>query len=119
MSNTPLWAVHIPGPDDLYAAPSEHAANQVAKYHNDTVVPALLKIRDSKPEAERAYFPPIEGCTANVVHWPWDDAGHAECLKDSWPEFIEELGLKPEDIATLPVDEPVVDTFTMDMFKGE
>lgn len=31
-----LWALHIPGPEELYAQPSEAAANAAAQRHRQT-----------------------------------------------------------------------------------
>jgi hypothetical protein len=106
-----LWAVHIPGPDDMAAAPSKEAAEYVAKHHNETVVPALQKFRDSRPEAEHAYFPPIESCMAYASPWPWDADEHAESVAEDWPEFLADQGLTVDG-----VEYATRETATEDMF---
>ncbi|OQS42287.1 hypothetical protein [Chromobacterium haemolyticum] len=107
------WAVHIPGPDDLYAAPSHAAAVFVAEHHNKTTLPAIQKIMDSKPPEERRMYPPIECITAEVVPWPWDAAEHEESLSDDWPEFLEEHGLTVDGVAYASRN-----ATTKDMFDG-
>ncbi|AVG17063.1 hypothetical protein CFN79_15035 [Chromobacterium vaccinii] len=93
------WAIHIPGPDDLYAAPSHAEAVFVAEHHNKTTLPAIQKIMDSKQPEERRMYPPIECIAAEVVPWPWDDAEHEESLSEDWPDFLEEHGLTVDGVA--------------------
>lgn len=69
-----LWAIHIPGPDEYHAAPSEDAANQMAKRHNDAMAEYLAK----HPLTEAA--PSMASITATSVPWPFDAESHAEEL---------------------------------------
>lgn len=107
------WAIHIPGPDDLYAAPSHAEAVFVAEHHNKTTLPAIQKIMDSKPPEERRMYPPIECITAEVVPWQWDDAEHEESLSEDWPDFLEEHGLTVDGVAYASRN-----ATTKDMFDG-
>lgn len=57
MSINELWAVHISGPDDLYAAPNKAEAERVAQEINETI-------------------PPETCIEASVVVWPYDELSH-------------------------------------------
>ena len=63
---TELWAILIPGPDDLIAFPSKEAAEQAAKYHNEYVY------SDRWPLPDRKDF-----YCAEVVAWPHGARSHA------------------------------------------
>lgn len=66
-----LWCVHIPGPDDLYAASSRGAADEHAFSLNE----AIRKFWERHPRTEND--PTEESMTAVVVPWPWDAESHA------------------------------------------
>jgi len=72
-----LWAIHIPGPDDIYAAPSEDAAKHMAEKHNA----AMREYFGKHPEKTGGDWPTVESTMACVIEWPFED-GHAEALKD-------------------------------------
>jgi len=75
MSTKPLlWCIHIPGPDDLIAAPSKAAAEHMAANDNHDL---------------GAYAPSRESVLAVVIEWPGgSEEEHAEALKkfdaDEW-----------------------------------
>ena len=75
MSN--LWAIHIPGPDDIYAAPSQDAAKHMAEKHNA----AMRGYFERHPEKAHDNWPTAESTLALVIEWPFED-GHAEALKE-------------------------------------
>jgi hypothetical protein len=77
MTPTPeLWALHIQGPDDLFAMPSKEAAQQQADILN-----AEFKAR----KAERGDNYPI--ITVAVIPW----GGSAESHAASMAEHLKEL----------------------------
>lgn len=71
MSDTTLWAILIPGPDDLFAMDSEAAAQKAAEEHNAAVKANGLAERFNI--AEDQLF-------AKVVSWPHSAESHAESL---------------------------------------
>lgn len=73
MNDTKLWALHILGPDDVYAAPSEEEATACAKQIND-----LLSARVN----QNTNYPPID---ALVILWPFSAEAHAADLP-KWKE---------------------------------
>lgn len=69
-----LWAMHIPGPDDIYAAPSKEAAEHMAKLHNASMDAFFEK-------HPRTQDDPSKVCvTAVVVPWPFGAEDHAEAI---------------------------------------
>lgn len=66
-----LWCVHVPGPDDLYAAAS-HAAAQA---HADALNAAMARFNERHPRTEND--PSEESMAAVVIPWPWDAESHA------------------------------------------
>jgi hypothetical protein len=84
MSTKPLlWCIHIPGPDDLIAAPSKAAAEHMAANHNA----AMNSYYDNHDLG--AYAPSRESVLAVVIEWPGgSEEEHAEALKkfdaDEW-----------------------------------
>jgi len=74
-----LWAIHIPGPDDIHAAPSEAAAHHMAETHN-----ALMTEYIEKNPGTIA--PPFgfwrDLVMAAAIEWPGTPESHANCLKD-------------------------------------
>lgn len=77
-TQTRRWAIHIPGPDDIYAAPSQDAARHMAEKHNE----AMRAWFERNPEKkENNCWPTVESTMASVIEWPFED-GHAEALKE-------------------------------------
>lgn len=76
MSDTTAWGIHIPGPDDWHAAPSEEAARHMATKHNE----AMNAYFDKNPPDK--YSPPRESILAEARPWPWGKEDHAEALAD-------------------------------------
>lgn len=68
-----LWAIHIPGPDEYHAAPSEAAARHMADKHNAAMTEYVAK---KKPDWGINYI------TASAVPWPSDAESHAEEMRD-------------------------------------
>lgn len=80
--STPLWCLHIPGPDDLHAAPSNEEAVKAAAAYN-AYMRSYWEKRAAGLTAEQIdHYPAIESYLAHVVPWPWEPAGHAESVKD-------------------------------------
>jgi hypothetical protein len=71
---TELWCIHIPGPDDLYAAASREAAESMAADHNA----AIERHRDRSGWTEND--PLFENCLAVVEPWPGTVDEHAADL---------------------------------------
>lgn len=67
-----LWCVHIPGPDDLYAAASREAADEHAAALNK----AIQRFWERNPRTENDSS--VESMTAVVIPWPGDAASHAK-----------------------------------------
>lgn len=68
---TKLWALLIPGPDDLWAMPSKAVADDAAEVHNKAI--------ENYGMAER-FGMPGEALCAQVIEWPHSAAEHAEAL---------------------------------------
>lgn len=68
---TTLWAIHIPGPDDLHAAPSKEAAEHMVAMHNKAMQEHLAK-------TQRTQY--LDMVTAHVTPWLGDAASHAAAL---------------------------------------
>jgi len=68
-----LWAIHVPGPDDYYPAPSEDAAKHMAAKHNA----AMTEYYKANPDTS-GHRPPIECALATAAMWPGSAADHAE-----------------------------------------
>lgn len=71
-----LWAIHIPGPDDLHAAPSLAQAEAAAAAHNA----AIREWYASRPTPN--FLPSLESALAVVVPWPYSREGHAEDVQE-------------------------------------
>jgi hypothetical protein len=72
-----LWALFVPGPDDLYPAPSEAVARQMADKHNAAVEEYLaLKANDVSDYVRKG----LSESPAKAIEWPYDAAGHARQL---------------------------------------
>lgn len=63
-----LWSIHIPGPDEYYAAPSQEIAEYMAAMHNAAMQEYVSK---SKPGLGS------EMITAEVAEWPGTAEDHA------------------------------------------
>lgn len=75
-----LWAMHVPGPDDVYAMESEEAARAAADAHNKAVEEVgLAKRFDLSPEC----------VTARVIKWPYCAESHAESLASGEPDVLD------------------------------
>lgn len=86
---TKLWALLVPGPDDVWAMPNKPAAEEAAAKHNELVD------RDDWP------FPDLrKSSRAKVIEWPYDAESHAAALASHEPETLSsnELGI-PDGVA--------------------
>jgi hypothetical protein len=73
-----LWAIHIPGPDDLHAAPSEAAAHHMAAKNNA----AMTEYLEKHPELVEPPFGLLrESVMTTVVEWDGTAESHANWLK--------------------------------------
>lgn len=81
-----LWAILIPGPDDVWAMPSEEAAKQAAEKHNAAILRAGLADKVGMDH---------ESLLAQVVEWPHDAESHAESLATNEPDVLgyQETGI--------------------------
>jgi hypothetical protein len=68
-----LWAMHIPGPDDVWACASKEAAEKRATEHNDAIQKLGLAAQFGMQE---------ESVLARVIEWPHSAESHAESLRD-------------------------------------
>lgn len=73
-----LWAIHIPGPGDVLAAPSKAAAEHMAAKHNDSMTSYL----DAHPGLLDRLDMTLESIKAQVIEWTHGAAEHAEELAD-------------------------------------
>lgn len=66
-----LWCLHIPGPDDVFAAPDRATADRWAEQHNASL--------------DRAFWgwgwPTREAMTGVVIEYPWSAERHAEGVR--------------------------------------
>jgi len=69
---TKLWAMLIPGPNDVWAMPSKEAAEEAAAKHNKAIETGLL--------AER-FCVPIEAVHARVIEWPYSAEEHSDAIE--------------------------------------
>lgn len=77
---TKLWAMLIPGPDDLWAMPSKEAAEEYAATHNKAIETGLL--------AER-FCLPKESVQARVIEWPYSAEDHAMRIESGVPDVFD------------------------------
>jgi hypothetical protein len=77
---TKLWAIHIPGPDDVWAMPSEDAARKAADEHNAAVRDRGMAARFQIDEDQ---------LLAKVIEWPHTAESHAESMIDSGADVLE------------------------------
>ena len=80
MTEQRLWAMHVPGPDDVFAMPSEEAAHKAAAAHNKAVAEMGL--------AER-FGVTSEQVSARVIEWPHSAESHAESLASGEAEVLD------------------------------
>lgn len=71
--NTPteLWAIHIQGPDDLYAMPCKEAAESHAAILNDEFKARKIERGENYPSI-----------TVAVVPWTGSAEAHADSMKE-------------------------------------
>ncbi len=88
-----LWALYIPGPEKLYAQPSEAAANAAAQRHNDAI----------RSQVGEHFHPDAH---AKAIIWPLDPASHAESLTTGEAAIMSgnHLGV-PDSLASAVMDE--------------
>lgn len=79
-----LWALFIPGPDDVWAMPSKEAAEDAANRHNEAI--------EAGGFADKWEMSPA-AIAARVIEWPWDAAWHAEILANGQQETLSDNGL--------------------------
>lgn len=80
---TKLWCIHIPGPDELYAAPDHQTAVKMADKHNAVMNEYL----DAKPGRRSQLGMPVGSVLAEVIEWPGDEDGsHAKSLLEFCPK---------------------------------
>lgn len=75
-----LWAMHVPGPDDVFAMESEAAARDAVAEHNKAVAEMGL--------AERFGMTP-EQVSARVIEWPHSAESHAESLASGEADVLD------------------------------
>lgn len=64
-----LWCLHIPGPDDVFAAPDRATADRWAEQHNAALDRACR------------HWPSREAMTGGVIEYPWSAERHAEDVR--------------------------------------
>jgi len=75
MSET-LWCNHLPGPDEVMAAPDKVTAQQRADEHN-----VWLDRQHWEGKIEfGGNWPERESCVMLVIEWPYDTASHTRDL---------------------------------------
>lgn len=72
-----LWCIHIPGPDEVHAAPSKEAADHMAAKHN-----AAMATFYSSGAPNLEFAPSIENVQAVAIKWPYDQQSHADELRE-------------------------------------
>lgn len=70
---TKLWAIHIPGPDEYHAAPSEAAAKHMADRHT-----AAMQDYVTRNKLDWGH----EMIAAAVVEWPFDSEVHSDEIEE-------------------------------------
>ncbi len=94
MSDGKLYALFVPGPDEVWAMPSRHGAEAAANKHNLAMEKAAL----TKP-----LYSPICAFKARACEWMHSAGDHAESMRNEEPYTTGDL--EAEDILHL-VDEP-------------
>lgn len=86
-----LWCIHIPGTDEVHAAPSKEAADHMAAKHN-----AAMATYYASGNLNLECAPPLESVQASVIKWPHDQQSHADELREfDWAGW----GIKPKEQA--------------------
>ena len=70
-----LWCIHIPGPDEVHAAPSKEAADHMAAKHN-----AVMATYYASGALNLEFAPTLENVQAAVIKWPYDKSSHYDEL---------------------------------------
>ncbi len=93
-----LWALYIPGSEELYAQPSEAAANAAAQRHNDAI----------RSQVGEHFHPDAH---AKAIIWPLDPASHAESLATGEAYIMSSNHLSvPDSLAGAVMDAALADT---------
>jgi len=77
---TKLWALLIPGPDEVWAMASKEKAEADAELHN-----AILT-RNNLPEQ---WGVSLESVQAQVIEWPYSAEEHAEAVMNGEPDILD------------------------------
>ncbi len=77
---TKLWALLIPGPDEVWAMASKEKAEADAELHN-----AILT-RNNLPEQ---WGVSLESVQAQVIEWPYSAEEHADALMNGEPDVLD------------------------------
>jgi hypothetical protein len=86
---TKLWALLIPGPDDVWAMPSKEAADEAAAKHNKAIETGLL--------AER-FCLPKESVQARVIEWPYSAEEHAAAWNSGEPDVFDGYDIETHNV---------------------
>lgn len=73
-----LWCIYIPGPCDVYAAPSKEAAEHMAEQHNS----AMTAYLEGHPELLDRWGVTLESIKAEVRAWDHGKDEHSEELAE-------------------------------------
>ena len=109
MTTQKLWAISIPGPDDVYAAPSHKVALFMKEKSDESTREWLAALhKDGK-----ASYLSLDDCLA-VIEEIEDPQEHAELLE----EFrFEEWGITEEDMNRPEDEAPQIDLFAQGSAK--
>ena len=80
MTEQKLWAMHVPGPDDVFAMPSEESAHEAVAKHNKAVTEMGLAERFGVTQ---------EQVSARVIEWPHSAESHAESLASGEADVLD------------------------------
>lgn len=94
MSDQKLYALFVPGPDEVWAMPSRKGAEEAADKHNLAMDKAAL---------DNPLYSPLCEFKARACEWMHSAEEHAESMRDEEPYTTGDL--YAEDIPHL-VDEP-------------
>lgn len=90
-----LWALLVPGPDDVWAMPSKEAAEDAANRHNEAI--------EAGGFADKWEMSPA-AIAARVIEWPYDAESHAEAMASQEPETLSSNELGIPDGVTAAMD---------------
>jgi hypothetical protein len=83
---TKLWALLVPGPDDLWPMPSHEAADEAAQRHNKIV------------DADNWPYPELrESSRARVIEWPYGAESHTKIMESGEAEVLSSNDLRIPD----------------------